>query len=195
MQKQAAEEKKELRQSLNIDDDQCVISYVAELNDNKNHMFLLKNWNEIKAAAPNGHLLIIGAGPNQPIYEEYILENQLQDIHFLGYRKDVDKLLQISDIITLLSHREGLPKSIMEGMANGLPSVVTNTRGLTDLINHEVNGYVVNKGDDKNLIRYFVELINDETLRRKLGENSRLLVKDFSLDSVVKDYEKVYDSI
>ncbi len=187
-----ADEKQQLKQSLNLTDDQCIIICVAEMNHNKNQMFLLRNWQAIKARAPHAVLLFAGIGPNLENYEQYARDNQLADVHFLGFRKDVPKLLQISDMMTLLSYREGLPKSIMEGMAECLPCLVTNTRGLVDLVEDNVNGYVIEKDNDNSLIQSFATLANDPELREKMGKNSRRMVEDFSLDSVMKDYETSY---
>lgn len=190
-----ADEKKALRESLNIASDDVVITCVAEMNDNKNQMFLLKNWNEIKRRAPKAKLLFAGIGPNLETYQQYANENQLKDVLFLGFRKDVPDLLQISDMMTLLSHREGLPKSIMEGMQAGLPCIVANTRGLVDLVVDNVNGFIVEKGNDNSLIHDFVTLINDQALREKMGQESKRIVQDFTLTAVMKDYEAAYDKV
>ncbi|TDM12389.1 glycosyltransferase family 4 protein [Macrococcus lamae] len=187
------EEKQQLKESLNITDDQCVITCVAEMNNNKNQMFLLRNWKAIKERAPHAVLLFAGIGPNLDSYQQYVVENELQDIQFLGFRKDVPKLLQISDMMTLLSLREGLPKSVMEGMAEGLPCIVTNTRGLVDLVEDNVNGYVIEKDNDVSLVQSFANLANHSEERERMGNNSRRLVKDFSLNAVMKDYESSYN--
>ncbi|KAA1039308.1 glycosyltransferase family 4 protein [Macrococcus equipercicus] len=187
------EAKRSLKQALKISEEKCIITYVAEFNNNKNHMFLLRNWKKIKEQAPNAVLLLAGLGPNVKMYKNYIEQEELADIQFLGYRDDMDNILQISDVITLLSFREGLPKSIMEGMAHNLPCVVTNTRGLRDLVDHYYNGFVIEQGDDLQLIKSFVTLINNPVLRQQMGSKSREKIKNFSYDAVIKEYRKVYD--
>lgn len=186
------EEKQALRNELQLKDTDKVIICVAEMNNNKNQMFLLKNWNKIKEQEKDAVLLFAGIGPNLERYEAYAKENGLKDVHFLGFRRDVPNLLQISDVMTLLSHREGLPKSIMEGMAQGLPCVVADTRGLVDLVDDNENGYIVEKGNDESLIFAFVDLLQNDDKRLAMGENSIEKVKSFTLDSVMKDYEQAY---
>ncbi|WP_414056009.1 glycosyltransferase family 4 protein [Macrococcus equi] len=185
-------EKLSLRNDLGLKVSDKVIIFVAEMNDNKNQIFLLRNWKKIKEQVPDAVLLFAGIGPNLEQYEEYSAENALKDVHFLGFRKDVPNLLQISDVMTLLSHREGLPKSIMEGMAQGLPCVVADTRGIVDLVDDNENGFVVEKGNDASLIYAFAEVLNNDELRKSMGEKSKQKVESFTLDSVMKDYEQAY---
>lgn len=185
-------EKINLRTELGLTSESKVIICVAEMNDNKNQMFILKNWNKIKEEVPEAVLLFAGIGPNLEAYEHYTTENNLKDVHFLGFRRDVPNLLQISDVMTLLSHREGLPKSIMEGMAQGLPCIVTDTRGLVDLVDDNENGYIVEKGNDESLTYAFIKLLKDNNLRLKMGDKSKEKVESFTLDSVMKDYEQAY---
>jgi glycosyltransferase involved in cell wall biosynthesis len=187
-------EKLQFKNSLGLADNSCVISYIAELNANKNHQFLLKNWKEIKQVNPTFELLIIGAGENEQQLKEYVINEQLTGIHFLGFRRDVPKILQITDVVTLLSYREGLPKSIMEAMSVGIPCVVTNTRGLRDLIISNENGLVIDHEDNKELVKAFCDL-NQEQLRIEMGIKGREMIKPFLLDNVIEEYKIIYNKL
>ncbi|WP_157820749.1 glycosyltransferase family 4 protein [Macrococcoides caseolyticum] len=182
-----------LRDSLKLRKDDFVISYIAELNDNKNQMFLFKNWKEINKNIPNAKLLIIGEGTNKTKYLEYIKMNKLANIEFLGYRKDVEVILQITNVVTLLSHREGLPKSVMEAMSLGIPCVVTNTRGLRDLIKDGENGFVIDIYDDVRLINSFLKLYYDVGIYNEYKSNTLNKIKNYSYESVKKKYMEVYE--
>lgn len=184
-------ERLNLKQQLGLDKDSVVISYVAELNENKNHQFLLRNWRRIKESNPKFELLIIGAGEKEGILKELVTSEQLAGVHFLGFRRDVPTLLQVTDVVVLLSHREGLPKSIMEAMAAGIPCVVTNTRGLRDLIKMNENGFVVNHEKDEELIATFKKLKIEE-LRKQMGHRAQKSVEPFMLDQVVEEYTEIY---
>lgn len=188
-------EKNELRAQLGLSADAVVISCVAELNHNKNHQFLLRNWQQLKQENPNIELLLIGTGENEQPLQEYVAQHQLDGVHFLGFRRDVPRLLQISDIVTLLSHREGLPKSIMEAMAASIPCVVTNTRGLRDLIQTNENGFVVNHEDDQALQKAFVKLVQSKQLRQQMGQRAKQLVEPFVLDKVLQEYVTIYKNL
>lgn len=191
------EEKVELKSSLNLRKDSIVISYVAELNDNKNHIFLLNNWNEIKAATPQYELLIIGTGEKEAELKRIVTEKGLQDIHFLGFRRDVPKLLKITDIVCLLSLREGLPKSIIEAMTEGIPCIVSNTRGLRDLINCKELGCVVKLDNgDIELKEAFCDL---SLIKMEKIEDMRKTIKKeavkYHLKVILRDYEYIYGEI
>ncbi|MER2190027.1 MAG: glycosyltransferase family 4 protein [Solibacillus sp.] len=189
-----AEQKLQLKKELNLPLDSIVIAYVAELNTNKNHQFILRNWEKIKEINFKYELLIIGTGEVELELQEYVRTNHLQGIHFLGFRRDVPRLLQISDVVTLLSLREGLPKSIMEAMAVGLPCVVTNTRGLRDLIQNNETGYIIEPDDDGKLLDAFNNL-TEVQLRVALGGKGRLLAEQFFLENVLKEYITIYNNV
>lgn len=181
-----------VREQLDIGENDIVISYIAELNDNKNHMFLLKNWNTLLQYHPNVHCLLIGTGENEQKLKTYAKEQNLKNIHFLGYRSDIPKILSQTDIVALLSYREGLPRCIMEAMASGKPLIVTNIRGSRDLVKHSVNGFVVNIDDDQSLIEYFAKLINNKNLRKKMGQASLKEIQPYDLKYVLSEMEKIY---
>lgn len=188
-------EKRERLKQLGLPDDAVVLSYVAELNQNKNHPFLLRNWRQLKRENPSLELLIIGTGESEQVLKDFVAKEQLTGIHFLGYRRDVPQLLQISDIVTLLSHREGLPKSIMEAMAEGIPCVVTNTRGLRDLIQSNENGFVIQHEDDQALMTAFTKLAQSAELRTQMGQRAKQMVEPFVLDNVLQEYVTIYKQL
>ncbi|ATP39035.1 glycosyltransferase family 1 protein [Solibacillus sp. R5-41] len=188
-------EKVEMKVKLGLPNNAIVISCVAELNHNKNHQFLLRNWQQLKQENPHIELLLIGTGESEHELQEYVAKEQLAGIHFLGYRRDVPNLLQISDIVTLLSHREGLPKSIMEAMAASIPCIVTNTRGLRDLIQANENGFVIHHDDDQSLMTAFTKLAQSEQLRKQLGQRAKQLVEPFVLDKVLQEYVTIYKNL
>lgn len=188
-------EKDNLKAQLGLANEAVVISYVAEMNANKNHQFLLRNWQQLKQDNPNLELLLIGNGEMEQELQDYVAKEQLTGIHFLGYRRDVPKLLQITNIVTLLSQREGLPKSIMEAMEASIPCVVTNTRGLRDLVQTNDNGYVIEHGDDESLKAAFTKLAQSEQLREQMGQRAKQLVEPFVLDKVLQEYRTIYKKL
>lgn len=188
-------EKVKLKNKLGLAEDAIVISYIAEINKNKNHQFLLRNWEKIKMAIPKASLLIMGEGDKATEIERLIRDRQLQDVFLLGYRKDVNQLLGITDIVSLLSYREGLPKCIMEAMAVGIPCVVSDTRGLRDLITDGENGFVIPLDDDERLVESFVTVLQDRTLREKMGSVASQKIQPFLLENVLQDYIAIYEEV
>ncbi|MEO4054117.1 glycosyltransferase family 4 protein [Solibacillus sp. CAU 1738] len=192
---QQSNEISDLRKSLNIAENAVVISIIAELNKNKNQQYLLENWLAIKEQCPEVVLLIIGTGDLEFHLKNYVKDNHLQDVQFLGYCKDIDELLHISDISSLLSYREGLPKSTMESMYMGVPCIVTNTRGLRDLIIQGENGFIIPFEDDLELVNTFVRLISSKSLRIQMGAKSKQLVEPYILKNVLPEYITIYEKL
>jgi len=184
-----------LKQRLGLTKDSVVISYIAEINKNKNHGFLLHNWKRIKSKAPNAALLIIGTGNMSLEIKRVISELQLEDVFLLGYRKDIYQLLEITDIVSLLSFREGLPKSIMEAMTSKIPCVVSDTRGLRDLIIDGQSGYIVTQGNNDLLVKAFLKLLNNRERRIEMGTKAFQNVRPYLLDNVLLEYSEIYQDI
>lgn len=129
------EEKNKLKERLGIKKDDFVLIQVGELNKNKNQIMLINVIKELIKEYKDIHLLLVGTGELEQFYKQEIEKNKLQEnIHMLGYRKDVPQLLKISNVLLSLSYREGLPVNVIEGMFCGLPIIATNCRGNRDLI-------------------------------------------------------------
>lgn len=133
--KMTDQEKHELRKSLGLRDDDFVLIEVGELNKNKNQIMAIEAMRDLVKADTNIHLLLVGTGVLEESYKKKIEKYNLKkNIHMLGYREDIPKLLKISNILLSLSHREGLPVNVIEGMICGLPIIATDCRGNRDLI-------------------------------------------------------------
>ncbi|WP_316977618.1 glycosyltransferase family 4 protein [Shumkonia mesophila] len=94
-------------------------------------------------------------------------------ISFLGYRSDVDALLRAADIFTLPSHREGMPRSIIEAMMSGLPVVATDIRGSREEVVDGETGFLVPVRDAGRLTVALQRLVTDGRLRSRLGAAGR----------------------
>jgi glycosyltransferase involved in cell wall biosynthesis len=94
-------------------------------------------------------------------------------ISFLGYRRDVDELLRAADVFTLPSHREGMPRSIIEAMMSGLPVVATNIRGSREEVVDGETGFLVPVRDAGRLAVALQRLAADANLRRRMGMAAR----------------------
>jgi glycosyltransferase involved in cell wall biosynthesis len=96
-----------------------------------------------------------------------------QRVRFLGYRADVPELMRAADIYTLPSHREGMPRSVIEAMMTGLPVVGTNIRGTREDVVEGGTGTLVPVGDTRALAAALSRLARDATLRAAWGAKGR----------------------
>lgn len=186
-------EKDELRKSLGLKKDDFVMIYPAEISKRKNQEWLVNILNELLNENKNIHLLLPGRDNLNNKIEKLIkslnLENQ---IHLLGFRKDIPSLLKISDLAVSSSKQEGLPVNIMEAMYIGLPIIVTDCRGNSDLIENE-NGFVINQGDSENFINSIKKIQSDNKLVNKMGKLNKKIIKNYLLDNILKEYKKIYE--
>lgn len=138
-------------------------------------------------------LVVVGDGPLLSGLQDKAVELQVDNkVKFLGHRTDVPKILANSDIYTLVSDSEGLSMSLLESMAAGLPSVVTDVGGNGELVSDSESGYVAPAGDVEALSKYLTLLINSSRQRRDFGEIARQRAEaSFSVAAMTESYIKL----
>lgn len=188
------EDLEELRKEIGIEKDNIVLTYVAELNKNKNQMLLIKTMEQLIKESDKYRLILVGDGNKKQEYEQYITEHNLQEyIKILGRREDVPQILKLTNIYVASSLREGLPVNIMEAMYMGLPVIATDNRGHRELIKNEENGYLISlKQKEKDFGEKIIELSNNKKICGKFKEENKKNVKKFSLEEVIKKMTKIY---
>lgn len=134
---------------------------------------LVESYSRIDSAAlSRSLLLIVGGGPHVPKIRGLIGEHNLEDkIMLMGFRNDVDRILQQADVFILNSSHEGSPNALLEGMASGLPCIATDFPGTRAIMG--INGILVKKKVPDDLSRALERVILDDSLRRLMGVNSR----------------------
>jgi glycosyltransferase EpsD len=192
---QNAEKKQQLRNEYGYKQDDFILVYVAELSYRKHQDLVINAVNDLKEIIPNIKLLLAGTGQLVDQYKKQVSAMGLDGyIEFLGYRKDVDTLMMISDLAVSSARQEGLPVNIMEAMATGLPLVVTNCRGNRDLVIDGENGYIVGIDDVNGFVKSINAIANSEKKREKFGKKSLELIEAYSLKNVMAHMEKIYTS-
>lgn len=187
---------KDLRKSLGLEENTLVISIVANLIPYKGHDDLLDALSLICSKLPQPwSLLCIGkdSGILQSLKEKTAALQLQENVIWLGQRRDVHSLLQISDIGVLSSHEEGLANAIIEGMMAGLPMVATDVGGARESILDGQTGFIVPPAMPEDLGKAILALAADEGLRTKMGQaGQRYACEKFSLDSCVGQYVGLY---
>ena len=190
--KLSSKEIQEKRKEFGIKDKDFVVLMIAEINKNKNHIQLINAMDILKYKYPNIKVLCIGDGTlKESLEKQIILRNLQNNIFMLGYRLDVNKLINISDIGILLSRREGLPRNIMEFMACGRKVIATDIRGCRDLICDETIGTLVNVDDyestAKAIEKYYI--LNDKSF--EVSEE----IRKYDIDSINSELLKIYEDV
>src|SRR5699024_343309 len=182
------------RKELVINPDEFIITSVGEINKNKNHQLVIKALSELKIM--NIQYLICGEGPLKKnlgsLSKELDIENSVK---FLGYRDDIEEILEISDIFVFPSYREGLSLSVMEAMCSGLPILASKIRGNSDLVDENLGGYLFEPNDVDKLIYGINELYTDQNKRKQFGKYNKIKSKKFDVNKILKQIEKVYKNL
>ena len=181
------------RKELGLKETDIVLISSGELNENKNNQIIIQALSKLRHE--NLHYIICGTGSKYDELKKMTSDNGLDDyIHFLGYRNDIKELYRASDIFVMPSLREGLSRSIMEAMASGLPCVVSNIRGNTDLLENTNSGFLCEATDVLAYTKKIKKLANDETVRKTMGKNSLVAIQKFNMETVEIAVSKVYKS-
>ncbi len=143
-----------------------IIISVGVLRINKGFNYLIEAFKQIKEKISSVTLIIIGEGPEGKNLEKQA--SGISDVYFLG-RQEHDKVieyLKAADIFVLASistesDREGVPTSIMEAMAAGLPIVATRVGGNPNFIKDSINGFIVNQGNSSEISKAVLKILND----------------------------------
>lgn len=186
--------RKQIRQQLNISDDETLILSVGELNNNKNHQVIIKALGLMHN--PNVIYVIAGVGRNKKTLEllarKYGLSNQVK---LVGYRNDIEKYYSAADIFAFPSKREGLSFAGVEAMSSGLPIVGSNVRGVKDYVYDGKSGFLLNPNDDKGFARRIGQLTGNEQLREQMGKFNIKTARKYDIHNVQNIMKKIYFSI
>lgn len=190
------EEKARLRAEYGYDNDTFIMIYPADLSVRKNQPMLFDALQKIVQKNKNVKLLL----PGQPIrleeYKQMVAERGIaENVDFLGYRRDINNLVGLSDLSVASSFQEGLPINLIEAMAMGNPIVATDVRGNNDAVEDGVNGYLVPVGDSGMMAEKILELMNDREKLRTFGENGLDMVRDFSTENVNREMLTIYSNL
>ncbi|WP_066258420.1 glycosyltransferase family 4 protein [Neobacillus drentensis] len=189
----SSKDRKELRKKYEFKEDDFLLLYTAELNENKHQDLLIKAVCMLKQEIPTIKLLLAGSGEKEYQYKSLVKTLNLDnEVKFLGFRKDIPELLNLVDLVVSSSRREGLPVNIMEAMAAGRPLVVTDCRGNRDLVTHGENGYIVGCNDVEGFTKAVGDLFYSNERRNRFGDESLKKVKKYSIDQVIKEIEEIY---
>lgn len=133
------------------------------------------------------------------IIKKKIIDNNIGEyVSFLGIlsKKEMSSIYKKSDIFILPSYIEGMPMTILEAMAAGLPVISTPVGGIPEVVEDCVNGFLVIPGDSKNLGDKIIELIENKELRNIIGNNNRKKIKErYDWNIIEQKLEVVYNEL
>jgi sugar transferase (PEP-CTERM/EpsH1 system associated) len=187
-----------VRQELGVSPDEFCIGSVGNLFPVKDHMTLLQAFDRVAGVCKGCRLMLLGEGSEGPKLEAFANAHPewRKRVSFLGSSNRVTEMLNAMDVYVLPSINEGISNSLLEAMATGLPVVATATGGNPEVILDGESGLLCPVGDSRRLAEQLLELRAGQDLRDRLGRRAlRRVMEDFSIDSMVRNYTQMYESL
>ena len=171
------------------------IAFLGRLGKRKGIYDLLKAFQDVKKVIPTCKLDVAGDGELERA-RAYADDLGLGDsVSILGWvdSSERERILRNAALFVLPSYAEGLPMSLLEAMAAGLPVVTTNVGGIPDLVHNDIEGIVVEPGDAAALAEAILSILLDSKLGERLGKVAReRIISQFSIDNAIKQVEMLY---
>src|SRR5260370_23155047 len=167
-----------------------VVVCVYRLSYEKGIDVLLQAWYIVHEHAPQARLIIVGIGPLQSQLERLAAALDIAEwVEFAGLQHDVVAQFQRGAVAVLPSRIEGMPNALLEAMACGLACVATRVSGSEDIIQHEVNGLLVESEDYQGLAQALLALFRDPRLAEKYGQEARATIEQhYALEHITDTY-------
>jgi len=169
-------ERTTLRRKLDIPENATVFIYTGRLVSYKGLPELIRAWKDASPSLPGAMLLLVGSDENdkcnceQELRAAVAAANLGGSVRFTGRVPDVYKYLQSSDALVFPTRNEAFGISAIEAMACGLPIISTLTGGLRDIVEPDVNGLVIEPGDETGIRNAILKMAGDRALRESLGK-------------------------
>jgi len=183
----------EARAALGLPPDGLVIGAISRLDPVKGIDVLLEALPQVEEAA----LVVIGDGPQRAALEALAARLGVSHrVSWAGFQQDAVRLLPACDLFVQPSLYEGLPTTVMEAMAAGLPVVATAVGGTPEVVADGVTGLLVPPCDPAALARAITALLRDPEQRRTMGQAGRERVaQHFSAVRMIERTERLYDEL
>lgn len=182
------------RAALGLEPGTLVLGTVARLDPVKALDVLLEAFARVSRAQPAVHLVVIGDGPEAGRLRALARTLGVDArVRFAGLVADASRLLPAIDVYVSASRREGLPLSLLEAMALGLPVVATRVPGHVDVVAEGVTGLLAAQGDPAGLAEALGALLADAARRETMGEAGRRHVENrFRVEQMVAETATLY---
>lgn len=151
-----------------------LVGIVGRLSPEKGVDIGLKVYTAVRRRVPSARLIVAGEGPERQRLHAHARRLDVADsVTWLGYRDDLDDVYGRMSVLLVPSRTEGLPNVALEALAHGIPVVAAAVGGLPEVIAHRYNGFLVSPGDNASMVEHVVSLLEDRTLRNRLGVHGR----------------------
>jgi N-acetylglucosaminyldiphosphoundecaprenol N-acetyl-beta-D-mannosaminyltransferase len=157
----------------------------------KSHFDMLEIFKKVNEKYPEWKLDIIGDGVLKPKLKEFVKDNDIENVKFYGFRdRDfISDSLRNSSIFLMTSITESFGITLIEAMNEGLPCIAFDSaEGAREIIENGYNGFLIKNRNIDDYVSKVEELINDEKLRKKMGDNAKKFASRYDIKYVSKEW-------
>ena len=160
----------------------------------KNHRFMLDGLKLVSSSNINIKLTIVGDGPELNNIRDYTHELELDpSVDFLGFRSDIETILEDKDVFIMTSEYEGISIALLEAMRVGLPAIATRVGGIPETVIDGKTGILVKPKDTAALASAIEMMFNNKQIRRSMGQKAyEHFMAEFNEDIVIEKYKYIY---
>lgn len=186
----------DLKAQFGISEEDRVIIHVSNFRKIKNLPDVVDTFMKVRKELP-AKLLLVGDGPERHRVKELVKTSSYKDdVLFLGKQENVAELFAISDLKLLLSQNESFGLVLLEAMACGVPGIGTAIGGIPEVIDHGINGFVVELGDTEQAANYAIELLSDEEKLIEFRQAAIAAVQTkFNATPIIDQYVQLYERL
>lgn len=188
----------EVYKKFSIPANKPVVTYVGRLDAEKHLPVLLKAFEGVKAAVPDAHLVVVGDGTELPALKRLADDLGFADsASFTGRVTDDDlrSLHRLGTVFCMPSPAELQSIATLEAMASGQPVVAVDAGALSELCQHDRNGYLCDKDDSSAIADGLITIITDSRKRKAMSEASLAIAKTHNLDTTLARFETIYTDL
>ena len=185
-----------MRDELGVGPKEFLVGTVARITYDKDLPTFYSVAREVASRVPNVTFVIVGDGYGDELErarKEVAGLGLERLVRFTGHRNDLHDVYVSFDLFLMTSLTEGMPNTLLEAMALGVPSVSTAVGGVPELLEHGRGGFLAPVGDASGLAGHVVEMLKDRDLRKRCGDACRKRIEDsFSFARRVRILEDYY---
>ncbi len=183
----------EIRAELGIPGDARIVLTVSRLVDDKGHTYLVDAAREVLHTFPDAYFLVVGWGPLKDTLQLQVKTLDIDERVRLPGRMDIHDVLPLAEVYVDPAVSTDLPVAIMEAMREGKAIVATDIGEIPVFVEHGKTGLIVPPKDVATLTVAISRLLADSDLRRQYGDAARKKVESFSLESYMREFERVVE--
>jgi glycosyltransferase involved in cell wall biosynthesis len=189
----SADEIAEVRRELGASPEDFIVGTVTRLHDSKGNDYLIEAARKVVDVRPRARFFLAGEGPLRDSLAAHAGRLGLGDrFVFVGFVRDVARLLSAFDLAVFPSLWEGTPLTVFETLASGRPIVATDADGLLDVLRDGRDALVVPKRDAEALAAKIVHLIDSPAERERLSAAARVTGESYDIAAFVRRMERLY---